>query len=144
MYMRLTKLLVVAIAVVLTTLIAQVTAQTGELTVTATYKGKGAVDATHEILVFLFDHPAPTAGSQPLGMQSITKSGGSTTFKGLPTTPHYVVLVYDEKADYDGQSGPPPPGTPWSTYGKAGKPIAVTPGANVKVAATFDDSQRWK
>ncbi len=119
-------------------------AQTGELTVTATYKGKGVVDATHEISVFLFDHPNPTAESQPMGMQTITKNGGVTTFKGLGTTPIYVVLVYDEKANYDGQSGPPPVGTPWDTYGKAGKPIAVTPAANAKVEATFDDSKRFK
>jgi uncharacterized protein (DUF2141 family) len=144
MYPRLTKSLCVAAAVIVTTLATQAAAQTGELTVTATYKGKGAVDVTHEILVFLFDHPTPTAESQPLGVQSITQSGGSTTFKGLPTTPHYVVLVYDENANYDGQSGPPPVGTPWSTHSKSGKPIAITPGANVKVAATFDDSRRWK
>jgi hypothetical protein len=119
-------------------------AQTGDITVTATYKGKGAVDATHEILVFLFDHPNPTADSMPLAVQSITKNGGSATFKGLMTaTPLHIVMVYDEKANYDGQSGPPPEGHPIGSYGKAGKSIAVTPGANVKVAAVFDDSERW-
>jgi hypothetical protein len=118
-------------------------AQTGDITVTATYKGKGVVDATHEILVFLFDHPDPTADSMPLAVQSITKNGGSATFKGMMTAPMYIVMVYDEKANYDGQSGPPPEGHPIGSYGKAGKSIAVTPGANVKVAAVFDDSQRW-
>jgi hypothetical protein len=119
-------------------------AQTGDITVTATYKGKGAVDATHEILVFLFDHPNPTADSMPLAVQAITKNGGSATFKGLMTaTPLYIIMVYDEKANYDGQSGPPPEGHPIGSYNKAGKPIAVTPGANVKVAAVFDDSRRW-
>ena len=39
--------------------------QAGELTVSATYKGKGVVDDTHEISVFLFDHPNPTAESTP-------------------------------------------------------------------------------
>jgi hypothetical protein len=119
-------------------------AQTGDITVTATYKGKGVVDATHEILVFLFDHPNPTADSMPLAVQAITKNGGSATFKGLMTaTPLYIIMVYDEKANYDGQSGPPPEGHPIGSYSKAGKPIAVTPGANVKVTAVFDDSQRW-
>jgi len=119
-------------------------AQSGDITVTATYKGKGVVDATHEILVFLFDHPDPTADSMPLAVQSITKNGGSATFKGLMTaTPLYIVMVYDEKANYDGQSGPPPEGHPIGFYSKAGKSIAVTPGANVKVAVVFDDSQRW-
>jgi hypothetical protein len=56
----------------------------------------------------------------------------------------YVVLVYNEKGDYDGRSGPPPAGTPLSTYGKAGKPVAVTPGAGVKVSHAFDDARRWK
>lgn len=119
-------------------------AQTGDITVNATYKGTGAVDATHEILVFLFDHPDPTADSMPLGVQTITKNGDAATFKGLSTaTPLYIILVYDEKANYDGQSGPPPEGHPIGSYNKAGKPIAVTPGANVKVAAVFDDSRRW-
>ena len=119
-------------------------AQTGDITVNVTYKGKGAVDATHEILVFLFDHPNPTGDSMPLGVQSITKNGDAATFKGLGTaTPLYLILVYDEKANYDGQSGPPPEGHPIGSYNKAGKPVAVTPGANVKVAAVFDDSRRW-
>ena len=38
----------------------------GEVSVTVTYTGKGTVDDKHEILVFLFDHPTPTAGSMPL------------------------------------------------------------------------------
>jgi hypothetical protein len=116
----------------------------GELAVTVTYTGKGKVDATHEILVFLFDHPSPTGESgPPIGLQAITKSGGTATFKGLGPTPVYITLVYDEQADYDGKSGPPPAGTPIGSYAKAGKPIAVKPAAGVKVKATFDDSRRW-
>lgn len=118
-------------------------AQTGELTVSATYKGKGVVDDTHEISVFLFDHPNPTVNSRPMMMQVITKNGASTTFKGLGGTPLYVVTVYDEKAIYDGAAGPPPTGTPFATYGKAGKPIAVTPAAGAKVVVIFDDTQRF-
>ena len=117
--------------------------QPGELTVSATYKGKGVVDDTHEISVFLFDHPNPTEESRPMMMQVITKNGAATTFKGLGATPVYVVTVYDEKASYDGAVGPPPSGTPIATYGKAGKPIAVTPAPGAKVAVAFDDSQRF-
>jgi hypothetical protein len=120
-----------------------VASQAGELTVTATYKGKGAVDDTHEISVFLFDHPNPTGQSQPMGMQVINKNGGSTTFKGLSATPVYVIVVYDEKAIYDPTAGPPPTGTPWAAYGKAGKPVLVTPAAGAKAAVVFDDSQRF-
>ncbi len=117
--------------------------QAGELTVSATYKGKGVVDDTHEISVFLFDHPNPTEESRPMMMQVITKNGAATTFKGLGATPVYVVTVYDEKAIYDGNAGPPPTGTPWATYGQGGKPIAVTPAAGVKVSVVFDDSRRF-
>ena len=117
--------------------------QAGELTVSATYKGKGVVDDSHEISVFLFDHPNPTEESRPMMMQVITKNGAATTFKGLGATPVYVVTVYDEKASYDGAVGPPPAGTPIATYGKAGKPIAVTPAPGAKVAVAFDDSQRF-
>ena len=35
----------------------------GDIVVTVTYTGKGKVDDTHEILVFLFDQPTPTADS---------------------------------------------------------------------------------
>jgi hypothetical protein len=143
--MRSKTIVMLSVALVLTQVVGlSARAQTGDITVTATYKGKGTVDATHEILVFLFDHPNPTADSIPLNVQSITTNGGSATFKGLTTaTPLYIVMVYDEKANYDGQSGPPPEGHPIGSYRKAGKPLAVTPGANVKVAAVFDDSERW-
>ena len=40
----------------------------GDVTVTVTYNGKGKVDDTHEILVFLFDHPNPGQGSVPLAL----------------------------------------------------------------------------
>src|SRR5262245_39295721 len=113
----------------------------GSVTVTATYKGKGTVDATHDILVFLFDHPNPTAGSEPLQFRSITKNGQTVTFENVAKDPVYVTLVYDEKANYNGQS-PPPPGSPIGAYEKAGKAIPVKPGS--KVVVTFDDSRRWK
>jgi hypothetical protein len=116
--------------------------QGGDISVTASYKGKGPVDDTHEILVFLFDHPSPTAQSEPLDMQVITKNGGTATFKNVTLPSVYVTLVYDEKANYDGRSGPPPAGTPIGAFTKAGKPVAIKPG--VKVTATFDDSRRFE
>jgi hypothetical protein len=113
----------------------------GDVTVTASYKGKGTVDPTHEILVFLFDHPTPTADSRPLQFQTITKNGQTVTFKNVTVDPVYVTMVFDEKANYDGNS-PPPAGSPVSTYSKAGKPVPVKPGS--KVVASFDDTRRWK
>jgi hypothetical protein len=115
--------------------------QAGDISVAASYKGKGPVDEKHKVLVFLFDHPNPSAGSTPLGLQTISKNGDAVTFKGVTTNPVYVTMVYDEKANYDGNS-PPPVGAPIGSYSKGGKAIPVKPGDKVK--ATFDDSVRWK
>jgi hypothetical protein len=115
----------------------------GDVVVTVTYTGKGQVDDTHEILVFLFDHPTPTAGSEPVGTQITTKSGGTVTFKDVQVSPVYVVMVYDEKANYSGGE-PPPPGAPIGSYQKDGKPIPVTPGPDAKIKVSFDESVRWK
>ena len=116
----------------------------GDLTVTVTYTGKGKVDDTHEILVFLFDHPNPTADSMPLAVSPVTRSGGTATFTNVSADTVYVVMVYDEKANYDGRSGPPPQGHPIGTYTKAGKPVPVKLAPGTKVRATFDDSRRWQ
>jgi hypothetical protein len=115
----------------------------GDVSVTASYKGKGPVDEAHEILVFLFDHPTPTASSQPLGVQVLTKNGGTVTFKDVSADPVYVTLVYDEASNYDGKSGPPPAGAPIGSYAKAGKPVPVKPGPGAKVSVAFDGSTRW-
>jgi hypothetical protein len=115
----------------------------GDVTVTASYTGKGVVDSSHEILVFLFDHPMPTESSEPLRTDVITKNGGSVAFKNVTTEPVYVILVYDEASNYDGQSGPPPVGTPIAVYSKDGKAAAVKPGPDAKVSVTFDGSRRW-
>ena len=114
-----------------------------DLAVTVNYTGKGTVDATHEILVFLFTTPNPTAESEPLGMQTITKNGGTATFTAVAPETVYVVMVYDEKSNYDGNS-PPPAGAPIGNYGKGGKALPVKPAETPKIKATFDDSVRWK
>jgi hypothetical protein len=121
-----------------------VTVQGGPVVVTASYKGKGPVDDKHAILIFLFDHPEPTAASEPLGLQRIVKNGDTATFPAVSAKTVYVVLVYDEKSNYDGQSGPPPVGAPIGYYLKGGKPVPITPGAGAKVTVAFDDSRRWK
>lgn len=130
-------------AVVLTGALSIGVAAAAELAVTVSYTGKGKVDETHEILVFLFDHPMPTADSIPLAVQSIVKNGGTATFNLTAPDTVYVVMVHDEKANYDGRSGPPPQGTPIGSYSKAGKPIAIKTAANAKVKAIFDDTRRW-
>jgi hypothetical protein len=138
------KLLVVL--VVMTAALAGMSARllaVGDLAVTVTYAGKGKVDETHEILVFLFDHPVPTSESVPLAMSPVQKNGGTAAFTNVSAETVYVVMVYDEKANYDGTSGPPPQGHPIGTYSKAGKPVPVKPAAGAKVSVTFDDSRRW-
>ena len=118
----------------------------GEVTITVSYTGKGVVDAKNQIMVFLFDHPNPTGASQPLGMQIVTKNGGSVTFKGLAASPVYAAVVYDEQGTYEGQGGPPPPGTPYLIYGVTAKTQAtpIVPGPKGKATIRFDGSNRWK
>jgi hypothetical protein len=116
----------------------------GDIVVSATYKGKGPVDDKHHILLFLFSEPNPTADSKPIAMQSVAKNGATATFKNVTQDSVYVIGVYDEKSNYDGNSGPPPAGTPFATYGKRGKPVAVKPGSPPKIAFVFDDTKRFK
>jgi hypothetical protein len=123
---------------------ATVAARPGELNLTITYKGKGAVDDTHEIFVWLFDTPTIDGKSQPIATGVVKKNGGAVKFADLAVSPVYVVVAYDEKGDYDGTQGPPPPGTPVAIYSTDGQgtpaPIDVKETANVSM--TFDDSYR--
>ena len=118
-------------------------AQPAGLTVTATYRGKGTVSEKNKIFVFLFDHPNPTANSQPLGMQMITRNGGSAVFTGLSQPAVYIVLVYDPSGAYDGRGGPPAIGSPWGVHSKAGVPVKVEPAKTRKVMAVLTDAQKW-
>ena len=114
-----------------------------DLAVTATYTGKAKVDAKHDILVFLFASGNITAESIPLAVQSVPTSGGTATFKNVTQDPVYVVMVYNEKADYTGTDGPPPEGLPWAIHSMGGKPVPVSPAKTPQVKTTFDDSLRW-
>jgi len=117
-----------------------------DVSVTVTYTGKGPVDATHEIWVFLFDTPSIGAGARPLSAQTITKSGGAAVFKAVTTDPVYIAVAYDEKGDYDGNAGPPPNGTPIAMYGADAKgvagPLKTAGGAKVKLS--FNDARRMQ
>jgi len=116
------------------------------VTVTVTYTGKGAVDAKHNVLVFLFADPNIGPGSNPLGGPQVMQKNGSTvTFKDVSTAPVYIVAVYDEQGGYDGQSGPPPAGTPIGMYSKDPKspPAPVTPGPKTVLKMSFSDAKRF-
>jgi hypothetical protein len=116
-----------------------------ELPVTVTYKGKGAVDATHKILVWLFADPNINSNSRPVSPTPLTatKNGETLVFKNVTTSPVYVFAVYDKTGGYDGVSGPPPAGIPAGPYRTTAKgaPAAVKAGAPIKL--TFDDSEPW-
>ena len=135
-----TSLTAIAVAAVVS---AAPALRAGDVNVTVTYKGKGPVDDTHEIWVFLFDTPTVDAQSQPVMTATVKKSGGTATFKNVTQDTVYVRMAYDEKGTYDGLTGPPPPGTPIGMYSIDGKTAApIKPGRAAKVKVTFDDSRR--
>jgi hypothetical protein len=140
------RTLVLAAAVVISTAASGPAAapRAGDVAVTVTYAGKAKVDTTHEIWVFLFDTPDIGPGSQPVAVQAVTKSGATATFKAVQAATVYVAVAYDEKGDYDGNQGPPPPGTPIAIYAVDGKTAPVTPGAKGIVKLTFDESRRMQ
>jgi hypothetical protein len=116
------------------------------VSVAVTYAGKGAVDATREIWVFLFDTPAIGQGVRPLSVTTIKKSGETATFRNVTQDPVYVAVAYDDKGAYDGNLAPPPPGMPIAYYIVDGKPTAspikTTGGATIKL--TFSDRTRMQ
>ena len=117
-----------------------------DVAVTVTYTGKGVVDATHSILLFLFTDPNISSESQPIGPpETITKNGGTATFKNVGATTVYVVALYNEKPGYTGQGGPPPVGTPMAVYAKDAKSpaLAVTPGPKTAIKISFDGTKRF-
>ena len=116
-----------------------------DLAVTITYTGRGKIDATHKLMVFLFTSPDVGAAGEPIAMQVAEKSGATVTFKGVLQKPVYVCAIYDEKGGYNGHSGPPPVGTPISVYRKANAtaPTGVTPGPDASVHMTFNDAKRF-
>jgi hypothetical protein len=133
---------IVALALVAMATPAIVAQESGKLKVTVDYKGTGTVDASHEIFVWVFDNPNIGADSVPIANDVLTTNGGSLNFSGLPKEV-YLAAAYDEKGDYDGTSGPPPPGTPITIYGDMGAAKAVaTGGADAAVAITFDATVR--
>ena len=121
-------------------------AATNDVAVTINYTGKGVVDATHSVLVFLFAEPTVGPTSRPLGPpQIVQKNGATVTFKDVTATPVYVFAAYNDKGGYDGLSGPPPVGTPIGVYTRTATapPTPVTPGAKTAVKLTFSDAKRW-
>ena len=121
-------------------------AATNDVAVTINYTGKGVVDATHSVVVFLFAEPNVVPTSRPIaGPQIVQKNGATVTFKDVATKPVYVFAVYNDKGGYDGRGGPPPVGTPVGQYARSATapPTPVTPGAKTAVKLSFSDAKRW-
>lgn len=116
---------------------------TGEgVKVTVKYTGKGEVDASHRLWIWLFDTPDIGPGAIPILEMSLDKNGGTAAFPDVAAQKMWIAVAYDEKGGFTG-SAPPPSGSPVTLYGISnGAPAPVTPGAQGEVTVTFDDSQR--
>ena len=117
------------------------------LSVTIKYTGKGVIDATHPVLVFLFPTAEISGNSQPITAQPVTSNGGVASFPNLGQDKVAIVAIYDPTGAYGGRGGPPPPGTPMGYYNPTPKvltPALVTVGPKTAVTLTFDGSQKFK
>jgi hypothetical protein len=123
-------------------LAAAVAPANGTLNVTVTYKGKGAVDTSHKLWVWLFDSPNIGAGSMPIAQVALDKNGTDAVFDGVVGDKVYIAVAFDEQGAMMGDA-PPPTGSPIGILaGKEGAPSPVTPGDKVVATLTFDDSFR--
>lgn len=114
----------------------------GSVKVTLNYKGKGTVDGSHRVWVWLFASPDISPGSMPIAELTVDKNGGVATFEGISAERVWIVAAFDEQGVMSGQ-GPPPSGTPVGIYlGSDGIPKGVAPGDAATAVLTFDDSQR--
>ena len=114
----------------------------GTVKVTVHYKGKGTVDASHKLWVWVFDTPNIGAGSMPLDQIALDKNGIDAIFEGVVADKVWIAVAFDESGAMMGDA-PPPSGTPFGVLmGTDGAPLAVVSGAKDAVALTFDDSQR--
>ena len=118
---------------------ARVTA--GTVKVTVNYKGKGTVDATHRVWVWLFTSPDIAPGSMPIAEVSLDTNGALATFDGIDGERVWIAAAFDESGTMTGNA-PPPSGSPVGLFvGADGAPKSVVPGESAVVLA-FDDSFR--
>jgi hypothetical protein len=114
----------------------------GTVKVTVTYKGKGSVDSSHQLWVWLFDTPNIGPGAMPIAQLSLTKNGTDAVFEGVAGDKVYVAVAFDETGVMVGE-GPPPTGSPVGVLmGADGTPRSVTPGDKAGTTLTFDDTIR--
>jgi hypothetical protein len=121
-------------------------AETGKLTLSVEYTGKGTVDKDHRVWIWVFDNPDSStwAGTTPLSIGMLSENNTAYKFAALPKQV-YFATAYDEQGGYDGTAGPPPTGTPIAIYGMASDGAAApvaTGGDDAALKFTFDDSFR--
>jgi hypothetical protein len=106
------------------------------------YTGKGQVDDSHRLWLWLFDTPNIGPGSMPIAELSVGKNGGTATFDSVAAEKVWIAAAYDEHGSMSGNA-PPPSGSPVGIYvSSTGAPEAVKVGDKTPVTLTFDDSQR--
>ena len=114
----------------------------GAVKVTLNYQGKGTVDGSHRIWVWLFTSPDLGPSSMPIAELSVDSNGGVVTFDGVSADRVWIAAAFDEQGVMSGQA-PPPSGTPVGVYaGADGAPKAVVPGDAAPAVLTFNDSFR--
>jgi len=135
------------------------------LVVKVKYKGKGAVDEKHKIYVMVVnsdpyssdvladatsDKPIDPAQSQGKKIAYILQRQGASskeqelTFKGLKSSPVYVIAFLDQAGTYEQTQGPAS-GSPSGQYGNTPfKPEAIKlkEGKPTEVKVQFDDSSK--
>jgi hypothetical protein len=123
----------------------QASQATPDVIVTVQYTGKATVSEKTPIWVFLFNTPQPGEGTPPIAAKTLAKNGGTVQFPYGGNEPIYVFVVLDAQGNYDGNTGPPPAGTPIGSYssdGKGATPLKVTQPTKLKIV--FDDSVVYK
>jgi len=118
------------------------TVSAGAVKITVTYKGKGTVDSSHKLWVWLFDTPNIGPGSMPIDQVALDKNGTEAVFENVAGDKVYVAVAFDEKGAMMGDA-PPPTGSPIGILmGPDGMPNGVAPGGKAPVALNFDDTIR--
>ena len=114
----------------------------GTVKVTLNYKGKGTVDGSHRVWVWLFATPDIGPNAMPIAELSVDRNGGVVSFDGISAERVWIAAAFDEQGVMSGNA-PPPSGTPVGVYvGSDGAPKGVAPGDAATALLTFDDSFR--
>lgn len=113
----------------------------GAVTISVKYTGKGDVDGSHRIWIWLFDTPAVGPGAMPIAETSTDKNGGEVAIDATAETV-WIAVAYDEAGGFGGMA-PPPTGSPVAIHSApTGAPLAVKVGDAEKVTITFNDKIR--